>query len=110
MSTHSWTTEDEILALALYFRRKRYPPNDLVRMQLQAFLDQRGISPGSLDVKLGFFEALDRGEKPAFGRISQRTRAVWAEYSSEPFILQRVARDIMDGSSSQERQDDLRAQ
>ncbi len=102
MSTHSWTTEDEISALALYFRRKRYPPNDSVLMQLQTYLDQRGISSGSLHVKLEFFAALERGEKPSFGRISQQTRAVWEEYHSEPFILLRAARDILDGNFSQE--------
>ncbi len=101
MATHSWTTEDEILALALYFRRKRYPPNDSVIMQLQVFLKQRGISAGSLYVKMAFFESLELGRKPAFGRISQRTRAVWEEYGSEPFILQRAARDIVDPDYSQ---------
>ena len=110
MATHSWTAEDEILALALYVRRKRYPPNDSVIMQLQTFLEQRDISSGALGVKLGYFEALDRGEKPAFGRISQQTRAVWDEYQGEPFILQRDAKDILNHEFSPERRDDLRAQ
>lgn len=110
MATHRWTAEDEIAALALYFRRKRYPPNDSVIMQLQSHLTQRGISAGSLHVKLAFFAALEQGEKPAFGRISQQTRAVWDEYRGEPFILQRDARDILNDEFSPERRDDLRAE
>ncbi len=110
MSTHRWTTEDEILALALYVRRQRYPPNDSLIMQVQTFLSQREISAGSLGVKLAYFEALDRGEQPAFGRISRQTRAVWDAYHGEPFILQRDARDILNDEFSLERRDDLRAQ
>lgn len=77
MSPHDWSKEDDLVAFYLYrFGTKRLP------FDMPTIAEQRGIKPGSMDMRIRNFEAY--AGKGGLVKIAKQSVKVFEQYRDTP--------------------------